>query len=359
MAPASGPRVVFVILAVALVAVLGGLAVVTWSLSGEPGEGQPVTLEVSRGASASTVAGELDDRGVIRSALAFRLKAQSRGLDRELRAGVYELETGMSVDETIDELLAGPDEPVSIRFTIPEGLTVPETLERLAAQTPYSADDYRAVLDARLLDLPDWMPDPSTFGSAARDPYEGLLFPETYEERPGAPPEAILQRMVDQLEKVVASLPDEVVAGAVERGHDRYQTLIIASLVEEEARIPEERPMIAGVIYNRLAAGRSLEIDASVIYALGAHRNRVTLQDLQVDSPYNLYRKTGLPPTPISAPGTASIRAAFQPAQHDYLYYVRSDEDGRHVFSRTFEEHKRNKARYRQLQDAVPPSPGQ
>ncbi|MDP8962255.1 MAG: hypothetical protein M3N32_11660, partial [Actinomycetota bacterium] len=85
MAPASGPRVVFVILAVALVAVLGGLAVVTWSLSGEPGEGQPVTLEVSRGASASTVAGELDDRGVIRSALAFRLKAQSRGLDRELR----------------------------------------------------------------------------------------------------------------------------------------------------------------------------------------------------------------------------------------------------------------------------------
>ncbi len=354
MAPASGPRVVFTILVVALVAVLGGLAVATWSLGGEPGEGQPVTLEVARGASASTVAGELDDRGVIRSALAFRLKAQSRGLDRELRAGVYELQTGMSVDETIDELLAGPDEPVSIRFTIPEGLTVSEILERLAAQTPYSVDDYRAVLDARLLDLPDWLP---AHGAAARDPYEGLLFPETYEERPGAPPQAILQRMVDQLEKVVASLPDEVVAGAVARGHDRYQTLIIASLVEEEAKIPDERPLIAGVIYNRLAAGRSLEIDASIIYALGVHTSRVTLQDLQVDSPYNLYRNPGLPPTPIAAPGAASIRAAFQPAQHDFLYYVRIDEAGRHVFSRTFEEHKRNKARYQQMQDAIPASP--
>lgn len=354
MAPASGPRVVFTLLAVALVAVLGGLAVATWSLSGEPGDGQPVTLEVARGASASTVAGELDDRGVIRSALAFRLKAQSRGLDRELRAGVYELQTGMSVDETIDELLGGPDEPVSIKFTIPEGLTVSETLERLAEQTPYSVADYRAVLDGRLLDLPDWMP---AQRPAAREPYEGLLFPETYEERPGAPPQAILQRMVDQLEKVVASLPDEVVAGAVARGHDRYQTLIIASLVEEEAKIPDERPLIAGVIYNRLAARRSLEIDASVIYALGAHTSRVTLQDLQVDSPYNLYRNPGLPPTPIAAPGAASIRAAFQPTQHDFLYYVRIDEAGRHVFSRTFEEHRRNKARYRQLQDAVPPSP--
>lgn len=355
MAPASGPRVVLIILGVALVVVAAGLAVVTWSMSGNPGGGESVTIAVARGASASSVAGELHERGVIRSSLAFRLKAQSRGLDRELRAGVYQLETGLSVDETIDKLLAGPDQPMSIRFTIPEGLTVAETLERLAAQTPYTVEDYRAVLDARLLDLPDWVPG---HGSAAREPYEGLLFPETYEERPGAPPQAILQRMVDQLEKVVASLPDEVVAGAVARGQDRYQTLIIASLVEEEAKIPDERPSIAGVIYNRLAAGRSLEIDASVIYALGAHTNRVTNQDLQVDSPYNLYRTPGLPPTPIAAPGAASIQAAFQPADHDFLYYVKTDAAGHHVFSRTFEEHKRNKARYRQLSTPPPATQG-
>ncbi|MFN2556948.1 MAG: endolytic transglycosylase MltG [Nitriliruptorales bacterium] len=354
VAPASGPRVVLIILIVALVVVAAGLATVAWAMSGEPGAGEPVTIEVDRGASASAVAGELEERGVVRSALAFRLKAQSRGLDRELRAGRYQLETGLSVDETIDRLLSGPDQPMAIRFTIPEGLTVGETLERLAAQTPYAVEDYRAVLDARAIELPDWVATPS---SGAREPYEGLLFPETYEERPGAPPQAILQRMVGQLEKVVSSLPDEVVAGAVARGQDRYQALIIASLVEEEAKIPQERPTIAGVIYNRLAAGRSLEIDASVIYALGTHTNRVTIQDLQVDSPYNLYRNPGLPPTPIAAPGAASIRAAFQPAQHDFLYYVRIDEAGRHVFSRTFEEHKRNKARYRQLQDAVPSSP--
>ncbi|MFN2556009.1 MAG: endolytic transglycosylase MltG [Nitriliruptorales bacterium] len=347
MAPASGPRIVLIILTVALTVVAAGLVLATWSMSGEPGGGEPVTLEVTRGASAYAVAGELDERGVVRSALAFRLKAQSRGLDRELRAGLYELETGMSVDETIDKLLVGPVQPLSIRFTIPEGLTVAETLERLATQTPYTVEDYRAVLDARLIDLPDWVPTPSP---AAREPYEGLLFPETYEERPGAPPQAILQRMVDQLEKVIGSLPDEIVAGAVARGHDRYQTLIIASLIEEEAKMPEERPAIAGVIYNRLAAGRSLEIDASVIYALGAHTSRVTNQDLQVESPYNLYRRPGLPPTPIAAPGVASIQAAFQPAAHDFLYYVKIDDAGHHVFSRTFDEHRRNKARYRQLE---------
>ncbi len=352
MAPASGSRLVLIILTVALVGVAAGLVTVSWAMSGGSGGGEPVTIEVTRGASASAVAGELDERGVIRSALAFRLKAQSRGLDRELRAGIYQLETGMSVDETIDKLLAGPTQPLAIRFTIPEGLTVAETLKRLADQTPYTVEDYRAVLDARLIDLPDWVPNPLP---AARQPYEGLLFPETYEERPGAPPQAILQRMVDQLEKVVSSLPDEVVAAAVARGHDRYEALIIASLVEEEAKIPEERRTIAGVIYNRLSAGRSLEIDASVIYALGAHTNRVTNQDLQVNSPYNLYRRPGLPPTPIAAPGVASIHAAFQPAAHDFLYYVKTDEAGHHAFSRTFEEHKRNKARFRQLSESSSP----
>lgn len=351
MALSGAAKAVVGILALLGLLVAAGLGYAAWSLSGAPGSGETVTIDVAQGASASTVADQLADKGVVRSALAFRLKARSRGLDRGLQAGAYELEAGMSVDQAIDRLLAGPTTPATFRFTVPEGLTVEQTLARLAESTPFSVEEYRAVLDGGELSLPGWVPPPDAFGAAVREPYEGLLFPETYElPNDRATPQAVLQRMVDQLVKVVDSVPDEQVAAAAARGFDRYQVLVLASLLEEEARVAEERPTIAGVILNRLQAQRPLEVDASNIYAVGEHTNRVGGEYLKVASPYNLYTNVGLPPTPISAPGRAAIEAAFTPEEHDYLFYVKKDLEGRHAFAATFEEHQRNVARYRELQ---------
>lgn len=347
-----GPRLLLAGLAVVLVVAAGGIGYVSYLLGGEAGPGDPVTVEVTKGQTAAEVGEELDRRGVIRSALIFRLVARSRGLDQRLVAGTYELETGLSVDQAISALEAGPLPPETVQVTVAEGLTVAQTLERLAAQTPHDVADFRRVLEARELDLPGWAPDPDSFGPDVRQPYEGLLFPETYRFLADATPAEILQRMVDHLREVMAGIPAEQVEAAAEAGLDRYRALTLASLVEREARTPEDRPRVSAVLHNRLARDMLLQVDATVLYALGRHKDRVLQQDLQVASPYNTYRPPpGLPPTPIAAPGEASLRAAFAPADVSYLYYVlRCGEEG-HAFARTLEEHNRNVAEFRRCRE--------
>lgn len=347
-----GPRLLLVGLAVVVVVAAGGIGYVSYLLAGEAGPGDPVTVEVSKGQTAAQVGEELDRRGVIRSALVFRLVARSRGLDQRLVAGTYELETGMSVDEAIAALEAGPTPPETLRVTVEEGLTVAQTLERLAAQTPHDVADFRRVLQARDLELPGWVPALDSFGPDVRQPYEGLLFPETYRFLADATAREILQRMVDQLEGVMAGILGGEDQAAAAADLDRYQTLILASLVEREAQTPEDRPRVSAVLRNRLARDMLLQVDATVLYALGEHKDRVLNQDLQVASPYNTYRPPpGLPPTPIAAPGEASLRAAFAPADVRYLYYVlRCGEQG-HAFARTLEEHNSNVAEFRRCPD--------
>lgn len=361
MALSSGAKAVLAVLVLFLLVAGGIVAYASYLLGGEAGPGEPVTLEVPQGSSAGEVANMLEDEGVIRSSLAFRLKARSTDLDRALQAGRYELETGMSVDQAIAVMLRGPLAPEAVQFTIPEGLTVEETLARLAEQTPYTVEEYRQVLDQGQLTLPEWVPPLDQLPDGVREPYEGLLFPETYEVKQEATAQQILQRMVDELAQVVASVPDEDVAATRERGLSRYEALVLASLIEEEAQVAAERPTISGVIYNRLEADRALQIDASNLYAAG-EKGRVTEQYLEIDSPYNLYQHVGLPPTPISAPGRSPILAAFAPEEHGFLYYVKKNEQGEHAFAETFEEHQRNVQRFRQLQreasEEATPTPG-
>ncbi len=349
MALSTGAKVSIAILLVVALSVAGVLGFAAWSMGGESGEGETVVVELPRGAAAAAVGEKLEEQGIIRSALAFRLRARSRSLDRGLKAGRYEFETGMGVDEAIDVLLEGPMIPEGLSFTISEGLTVEEILDRLADQTPHSVADYRQVLEARALELPDWVQDLGSFGEGVREPYEGLFFPETYQVDQDASPQRILQRMVDQLARVFEDAPTEWTASASERQLSRYEILILASLVEREAQIAEERSTIAGVIQNRLDADRALEVDASLLYAANT-RGRVTADIRNVEGPYNLYEVRGLPPTPIGVPGRAAIEAAYQPEEHDYLYYAKKDEDGSHAFAETFEEHRRNVQELRDLQ---------
>ncbi|GGI07343.1 endolytic transglycosylase MltG [Egicoccus halophilus] len=332
----------------------------------EPGEGgieagRPVELTVESGESVRAVGDRLADLGVIRNPTTFRIAAGDADLATQLQPGAYDLETGMGSEAAIDTLIAGPVRggPAGLRFTVQEGLTVEQTLARLDAQfDAHDEDDFREVLDERVaagandpgvLVLPDWVPEPAEMPEEIVEPFEGLLFPETYEVAEDATPLEVLQRMVDQLAIVVEEVPADRRADAERRGLDRFEVLTLASLVERETRVDAERQTVAGVIENRLEEGMRLQIDASVIYAVGEPRDVVLLEDLEVEHPYNTYLVDGLPPGPISGMGRASLLAAFDPEDVAYRYYVLAPEcDGSHEFAETLDEHNRNVAAFRE-----------
>jgi UPF0755 protein len=293
--------------------------------------GQPVTITVSNGESSAQIGRTLVDAGVVDSVGRFRAAAEDRGLDGLLKPGTYQLVTGMDVDQVLDRLAKGPS--VGVPFTIPEGFTVAQIVDRIAATKELSAAELRKALQSKRLITPY---KPKTVKSL-----EGLLFPDTYAIEPDDTAVSVLQAMLDQLE-VVLSRYDLTTAP---QKLTPYQVLIVASMIEREAKIDGDRPKVATVIYNRLRDGQRLEIDATVEYAVG-HRD-LTAKDLASDSPYNTYRRAGLPPTPIASPGEASIRAALQPAAGDWRYYVLISKDGQHAFTASYQKFQQLKAEAR------------
>jgi UPF0755 protein len=212
-----------------------------------------------------------------------------------------------------------------------EGLTVDEMLSSIAGQTPFTVGELTAPLLDGTVDSTLLQRAPQTL----RD-WEGLLFPDTYEITDRDDPADILQRLADTAEARVAAIDWSFLQ---EQDLSVYDGIVIASLIEREAALDEERPLIASVIYNRLDMEMPLQIDATVVYALGGlPEGGLSLDDLEVDSPYNTYAYIGLPPTPISGVRAASLQAAAAPAQTEYLYYVLADEDGRHAFTDDFDE---------------------
>jgi UPF0755 protein len=349
-------RGTIIAIAVVLVLLAGAGAAVgyaAWAMSGFA-NGEEVILTVPDGANASQVGEVLSDEDVIRSSLAFRVRARMLELDRELAAGDYALRRGMSVDEAIETLLGGPIPADVLRFTVPEGWTVAETLERLAEQTDHSVDDYRSVLDDEELEIPDWVPDLEQLSEidGVREPHEGLLAPDTYEVEEDASARQILQRMVDQTDARMREVEDDRPADSVFADFDPYEMLVVASLLEREVQVTEELRTVAGVMDNRLEDGIQLQIDVTVLYALDRRGERVTtaVLDEAEESPYNTYQIEGIPPTPIGAPGYAAIQAAYSPEEHDYHFYVKVDEEGNHAFAETYSEHQENVEQLRELQ---------
>jgi UPF0755 protein len=322
--------------------VLGGMVAMNAVGGGAEDEGEPVTVVIPEGTGASGVASILADHGIIRSEAAFRFSARFDERSNRIQPGEYELHTAMDADQIL-EIISQPREVVpTFRVTIPEGLTVMQTLERIAdaEDSPFSTEQLEEALGG--VALPDWVPNDLPEGA---EPFEGMLFPNTYEFRQDADPQDVLTRLVEETEAVLDSIdPPE--------GHDRYEVLIMASLVERETRARDEQQEVAGVIYNRLDQPMRLQIDATVIYARGEHTTRVLRSDTEIDSPWNTYTQDGLPPTPISGMGRAAIEAAANPAEHSYLYYVVCDTDtGEHAFAETLQGHNNNVNRYRQIQD--------
>jgi UPF0755 protein len=331
-----------VLLFLGLLGALGGSWLfATGGAGDEVAEGEPVAVVVPEGAGASTVADILEAEGVISSATAFRLAARFDERSGQLQAGTYELRAGMSTDEILDVLSEPPEAREFYRVTIPEGLTVDQILTRFADASPYGEDE----LEGALADvaLPDWVPVDELPEGA--DPYEGMLFPDTYEFFVDEAPAEVLARLVAQTDAVLAEVdpPGELT---------RYEVLVVASLIEREARLREEQELISSVIHNRLAQPMRLQIDATVQYARGEHTDRLLYEDLDVDSPWNTYQVDGLPPTPIANAGRGAITAAASPADTAYLFYVVNDlETGAHAFAETQSEHDQNVAEYRRMRD--------
>jgi UPF0755 protein len=316
---------------VLVVAVAGGLGLL-WlarqvNPAGEPGD--RIVFNVAEGESIDDVAIRLRLEGIIENVSVFQWYVDRRG-GIDLQPGNYTIREGEALGEVIDILSTSPAETFT-RVTFPEGSTLEQMGARLEERMPQlSAEEFVRVATS------------GDIRSALQPPeitsLEGLLFPDTYQIAGSEDEADVVQRMVLQMERVAAQLDLEVADQILFRpGFTAYQALTVASMIEEEARLADERPKIARVIYNRLNINMALGIDAVVLYgAPDVPRNQfgAALEFVrQTDSPYNSRDKVGLPPTPISAPGRASIEAALAPTTGEWLFYVVMDEDGRHEFN--------------------------
>ncbi len=291
------------------------------------GEGAgTVEVRVGGGDTLSDIARTLVDQGVIASADPFIDAAEADPDSMGIQPGVYRLRSQMSGQAALD-LLLDPASRLVSRVTVPEGFTVSATLQRVAETTGLPIEDLQAAAaDPAALGLPAY----------ANGQLEGFLFPATYDVEPDDTAADVLRRMVARFTEVARDVQLEQRAAA--SGRSVYDIVTVASMVQSETRLDEERPNVAQVVYNRLAQGIPLGIDATLAYGLQKNGNDLTVTDLQTDSPYNTRTRAGLPPTPISSAGEASLEAALSPTTGGLLYYVLESEDGRHFFTSDYAE---------------------
>ncbi len=289
------------------------------------------TVVVPSGSTGRDVAALLEKNGVIRSAFAYDLLARVRGERSSMKAGEFNFSPHRTTAEILQQVVTGGQQ-VAVWVTIPEGFTAKEIAQTLADRNLGDEDALESTFLGDTLEL---------FGTRTTN-LEGFLFPDTYLIPTAATPAAIAKIMTDQF---VAELPRDAAAQAKRLGFTVPEIVTLASLVEREAKADDERPLMAGVYYNRLRLGMPLEVDATIEYTFAHHKDVITYADLARDSPYNTYKHAGLPPTPIANPGRASLLAAFHPEASNYLYYVYKG-NGHHAFSRTLAEHNANVARY-------------
>ncbi|MDI7248772.1 MAG: endolytic transglycosylase MltG [Bacillota bacterium] len=330
-------RTPVIILAACLLLAAATAGLVWWgSRPVDTASGATVRVVIPAGSSVESIGEILYRSGLVRHPLVFRALVEWMGVSTRLRAGEYDLSPAMSLREIIRRLVKG--EVVTYPFTVPEGFNVEQIADLLASLGLADRDRFlEAASRAELAPAP--LPDPAR----VRYPLEGYLFPDTYRVPRGTSEPELVSLMVRRFQQVWEG---ELARKAAAQGISVHEVVTLASIVEKETGVPEERPLVAGVFWNRLKRGMPLQADPTVLYALGKVGESPLRRDLQVDSPYNTYLYAGLPPGPIANPGEASLRAVLEPAAIDYLYFVARG-DGTHHFSRTLREHLEAVRRYR------------
>jgi len=300
-----------------------------------------VEITVPPGSSLNSVSNTLFDKGVIKSKTWFRYKAKAADVDRKIKPGAYSIPSNSTLDDIFTLLEKGiPDEPIIL--TIPEGFTLYQIAEKVEDLGFGTKDEFIQATEQYF--------DNGNYEFNTKDLYfnlEGYLYPDTYHFTEKQTVDDIVYRLAQTMDNIFT---DEYKARADELDLSIHQVLTVASLIEREAINDEERATISGVIYNRLQKGMLLQIDASVIYGTGKgkeHNSDIYQSDLDKVAPFNTYKVLGIPPGPIASPGKASIHAALYPETHQLLYYVLSENEDKHVFSKTFSQHQINVNKYR------------
>lgn len=301
---------------------------------------KPIKVELPIGSSIDSIAQTLEDKKVIKNAKVFKYYTKFKN-ESAFQAGTYNLTQSMTIDEIIKSLKTGKvyRQP-EFTITIPEGFTLDQIAESVAEKTDYSKKDFMKLVTSKVFikDMKKKYPDTVTKAvdnKNIRYALEGYLYPSTYpffEKKPSL--EVIAEQMVAQTNEVVTSYSTQL----KQKHMSVHKFLTFASLLEREATAKADRETIASVFFNRIDKKMPLQTDPTVLYALGKHKSRVLYKDLEVKSPYNTYKNTGLPPGPISNAGKASLEATIHPAETDYLYFV-ADKKGNNHFSKTYNEH--------------------
>lgn len=323
-----GSRSGFPLLVVTLLLVGVPLVAYLFSGAGLRGEDEPVTVAVEQGDTLSSVAGKLEEADVIGSSLLFELEARYDGWDKEIKPGEYQFRPGEEREEILKTLSSG-DSISAFTITIPEGLTLEQTARVVEEESGVPAAEFEAAAEKTDYDY-------TFLDDLDIETTEGFLFPKKYEFEGEKSAEQIVDRLLEQY--LVEKRELDFEAAKKRLNLTEYELVTVASLVEKESANPEERSLIAGVIYNRIRSGMPLQIDATVQYVLGKPKEDLSLDDLEVESPYNTYKNRGLPPGPIASPSRESIRATLEPAETNYLYYVLEAGGKEHFFTDDYDE---------------------
>ncbi|MFB5662161.1 endolytic transglycosylase MltG [Alteribacillus sp. HJP-4] len=344
--------VLVVITALTALIVIAGISVYIYITSAlEPIERDSDSekrVEIPIGSSAGTIGKILEKEGLIKNAFIFRYYTRYKN-ESGFQAGVYELSPSMSTDELISQLKEGTMEAEpSLRFTIPEGKWFEDIVEIIAEETSYDKEEIVDELDdedflEKVIDNYSIITD-DILDEDIRYPLEGYLFParyDFYEEEPSI--QEIAVKMIERTEANVVEFSEQIEAGE----YNVHEVLTIASIVEREAQQAEDRPIIAGVLYNRLEQDMKLEVDPSVAYAIEEHVYMTSYEDLESESPYNTYRYEGLPPGPIASPGQGALKAALEPENNDYLFFY-ARPNGEVIYNVDYNEHNEVQEKYRE-----------
>jgi UPF0755 protein len=322
-----------ILLVVTLVGGVAGVLLIGRGGSAPPA-GPPVEIVIPPGASFDAVVDTLRARGLVGTPRIFKAYGRLKGADREIRSGPYAFVPGTPWSQILYDLTTG--RVLTETLVIPEGFRLAQMAPRIGAVTDLEADTVLARLTGDSTDVEWGVPGPGL---------EGYLFPDSYRVAQGAPLSDVLRAMVDRYR--LFWTPEREAARVV-LGMTEAEVVTLASIVQAEARVTGEMPIIASVYHNRLARGQLLQADPTVLYALGGYRSRLlyAAMDSVAEHPYNTYTYPGLPPGPIGAPGEMALDATLDPAETAFLYFV-ARPDGTHVFSETLAEHNRAVAELR------------
>ncbi|MBX5476066.1 MAG: endolytic transglycosylase MltG [Clostridia bacterium] len=305
----------------------------------DPESRDAVLVRIPEGASTGGIGRILAERHIVKNALAFRLAARLDGLAGRLQAGWYRLSPSMTTHEILERLARG--DVATVRFTVPEGYTVAQVRSLLVREGFGDAKAVAAATTQRSR-VAAWLP----AGAEVKEPLEGYLFPDTYTVPYGSGADAAVRAMTRRFAEVWAP---ELAARSRALGMTVHQTVTLASIIELETKYPQDRPLVSAVFHNRLKLGMPLGSDVTVAYAVGKPAKELTRADFANPSPYNTYVHAGLPPGPICNPGLDAIRAALEPANVPYLYFVALP-DGHLLYAKTHEEHLKNVRRARSME---------